>query len=151
MILGIDASYYPRACFLRIGRRLFNVRMIDNISGQHFWEAVVHAPSFPTMSRSLYTGGLTREYHLCLAVTSGITPTTPYGVRSGLSTTIDRFVPDFPASLTVYVWRIQRAMRAFLRRRRVARAVAVAMGWHERLGSVALLAGLPTELVPLFV
>jgi hypothetical protein len=85
---------------------------------------------------------------LHLGVTSGISPTTPYGVRSGLSSPIDRFVP---ASLTIYVWRIQRAMRAFLRRRSVARAVAVAMAWHARLGSVALLAVLPTEMVPLFV
>ena len=143
MILGTDASYYPRACFLRIDRRLFSVRIVDSIVGQHFWEAVVHAPSLPTTSRIVY--GTSREYHLHLGVTSGITPTTPYGVRTGLSTPIDRFVP---VSLTVYVWRIQRAVRAFLWRRR---AVAVAMAWHERLGTVALLAVLPTEMVPLFV
>ena len=50
----------------------------------------------------------------------------------------------FPA---MFVWRIQRVMREFLRRKLEKRALAVAMCWHARLGSGSLMACLDTDVM----
>ena len=51
------------------------------------------------------------------------------------------------ANYTVHLWRLQRAVRAFLRRRMEQRALAVAMGVHARLGRSSAMADLPADVL----
>lgn len=129
-----DASYYPRACLFRVGRRLFDVRMFDQGLGKHFWETVVHHPR----TRTLYPDRLYHQQILCVKLH------TP--VRAGAAVPMQqRSLAG--VSLAVHVWRIQRAMRAHLQRRWESRALALAMAGHHRLGRDSLLAAYPTELL----
>ena len=54
----------------------------------------------------------------------------------------------FPA---VRVWRVQRAIRCFLRWRYEQRALAMAMGLHARLGQGCVFACLPSDVLALCV
>ena len=131
-----DASYYPRACLFRMGRRLFHVRMFDKGLGRHFWEMVVHnSPGL--CSRTLYPDRLYHVQSLCFKLNAP--------VRGGAAVPMQWNIAG--VSLVVHMWRIQRAVRAHLRRRWEKRALAVAMAAHHRLGQDSLLAAYPTELL----
>lgn len=55
------------------------------------------------------------------------------------------------AMLMPHIWRMQRAVRAHLRRKCAARALAVGMCWHGRLGERSPFASLPPELLSAIV
>lgn len=144
MIEGVDATYYPSAGFLRIGRQLYNTRTLQALGeGHHFWEAVVKCQPILHAARSVYMCRHYRLYYLTLSVMFSFGSLAANGLRTGSSTPMTSW-DHRRIRLTVWVWRIQRAMRAFLRRKWEARALAVAMGWHARLGGT--LAVLPVEL-----
>ena len=49
--------------------------------------------------------------------------------------------------LAIHVWRVQRAIRCYLRKRFEQRALAMVMGLHTRLGQECAFACLPADLV----
>jgi hypothetical protein len=123
-------SLYPKAGCLRVGRRLISIREVA--FGTHLWAAIVfnrvNAP------RAIYT--CPREGRRCIFLrVAGM---------GGLSVPIISTAHDSPIAA---VRQIQRAARAFLRRRFEARALALAMALHPRLGARSgFIADVPVDL-----
>lgn len=116
-----------------------DVRRFDATEGRHFWDAVVN-PLACGADRRLFQWKNDGIYYLAMSATE-------FGMRSGSHTPLMNHCKH-GAALTVHVWRIQRAVRAFLQRDwRRRRVVAVAMGWHSRLGKGSVIAGIPDELL----
>ena len=137
-----DASYYPRAGCFRLGGRMFTARGYDAMFGRHLLETIVHAPrGFST--RGIFTDVANHEMFLSIKV----------GTANGVGSRVGMFIPIYStrkngtANFAVHIWRIQRAIRNHLRRKYEARALAVCMGWHERLGKHSCFADVPAELM----
>jgi hypothetical protein len=139
------ATYYPCLGMFREGRRL-----IPNVGcwwiGQHAWHTIVHLPeSNGLTSRVFEKNGITKTYEMKVKfhrVIDGQVESWIYWMKMNPIMKNGRFIMG-------YLWRIQRAVRRFLQRRRWARQarVAVGMALNPRLGSKSLLHGLPAELV----
>ncbi len=120
---GKDASFYPVMGCFRLGNALFNTQSISDQLGRHLWKAIVSPPA-GIQGRRVYLWRGESLYYLCISISAG----NRLGVFTSVHSTVWCVAP------LVLVWRIQRAMRAFLRRRRESRALAVCMGQHRRLG-----------------
>ena len=130
MIHHNNSSYYPKAGFFRDGRTLFDVRV--------YAFTLVHLP--PGFSLSKYTYATEKMYYLTLRFE---------GQGSGRSGAMLMASPTFRGvSPVVHIWRIQKAVREYLRRKNFEqRALAVMMGVHIRLGISCPFAALPVDVV----
>ena len=134
MIHGTDASLYPKAGCFRVGKILYSAREFYNAFGRHMWEMFIHNPA-GVSQRRVYRLGRLGLYSVKLLVRSGT-------VIAFFSTpTVNGLLPS------VHIRRIQLAIRAFLRWKFEQRALAMAMGLHERLGDRTCIGGLPAEIV----
>jgi hypothetical protein len=142
-----DTSYYPKAGFFRWGRRIFNVSRWDKILGRHFWETVIH-PVEGVCERAVFVDRAYRTVCLSVRINTPVTAEDPFGGHVGIMLPILEPSHDGTAAvLMVHIWRLQRTVLAHLRRKYVARVLAVGMGWHGRLGEHSPFAALPPELL----
>ena len=136
MIHHNNSSYYPKAGFFRDGRTLYDVRVY--VLGWHFWHTLVHLP--PGFSLSKYTYATEKMYYLTLRFEG------QGNARSGVMLMANPTLRG--VSPVVHIWRIQKAVREYLRRKKFEqRALAVMMGVHIRMGILCPFAGLPVDVV----
>ena len=128
---GEGTTYYPKAGCLRIQRKLYNIRSFCDCFGRHFWNMLVLNRGDGTQITTLPWA---RHHATYLAINMRFQDETG-GMLVPMLSTVGEIAP------IVHVWRIQRAARRYIRRRFEARALAVAMAAHPRLG-----AGLPCLL-----
>lgn len=122
--MGPDATFYPGMGCIRIGNGFHNMQALSDQLGRHLWEAIV-IPRGHDHERRMYLLHGHDAFYQCLSVS--------LGDSASLFTTVH---PTLRGLLPmVFVQRIQRAVRAWLRRRWESRALTVAMGVHPRLGS----------------
>ena len=124
MIMGADATLYPKAGCFRIGKVLYNARVLYHIMGKHIWELLLHNPVGVSKRRVFHDGRLNMYcVSIHLTVTGG-----------GLAYVFEPFI-DGNLMPSTCVRRIQRAMRHHLKRRRFEwRALAVMMATCPKLG-----------------
>lgn len=137
MILGSDATLYPKAGCFRVGRVLLNARSLYSSIGEHVWEMLIHNP--PGISqRMLFPDGGFNMICVCIKLEA-----TGGGIAFALEPYIDnRLMP-----LTC-VCRIQRAIRHYLERQKFEwRALAVMMAAHPRLGDQSCLQMIPEDVL----
>ena len=143
MEVSLNASYYPKAGCYRIGRIMYGVRNLTS-EKKSFWEilvqrGVVNRHTFNEAGReekcTVYIWSSNLQQHMLVLRQGRATSVT-------LDTTIDGVRP------MVHVWRIQRAIRNFLWRRR---GIALVMGLHDRLGARSQLMVLNSELLALIL
>ena len=138
MMHGINenraTTFYPKAGCFRLGRNLYSLMRPDfhGCMGKHFWEMFIENPGN--------------------ACRSGVFALRMFGSECSHSAymRLGRLYMSFPVQpcFALHIWRIQRAIREFLVRRRESRRLALAMGLHPRLGcQCALMALLPLDLV----
>jgi hypothetical protein len=137
MIHGAENTIYPKAGLFRTGRNLYDIRVLLKGVGVRFFEPFVSKPC----DRITGVGGRfwRDEYwiHTYIGVEAGEQSRTYFSVKRDLGT----------PPVVVHVWRIQRAIRDYLERRRRARRLAVLMDLHSRLGRECLLARVPVDVV----
>lgn len=149
MIHHGNASYYPKSGCFRMGRILFTARSIR--MGRHFWDLFIHLP--PGTERRITPCPLYTAYHITLTtLTAPVVTTETHPVRKGMAIMFEPHLPspNLPIRRVmpmIFVWRIQRAIRSFLRRKWEERALAVMMALHPRLGLNSHLAGVPGEVL----
>lgn len=135
MIHHGNASFYPKSGCFRVGRILFTARSIR--MGRHFWDLFIHLP--PGTERHISPHPLHTAYQIRLIAG-----------EDGMSIIFEPHLPSPTLSIRrvmpmIFVWRIQRAIRSFLRRR--WEALAMMMALHPRLGLHSPLAGVPGEVL----
>ncbi len=130
-----DSSYYPGISCFRIGRVLYPSVFIPGFAlGKHGWHAIIRGSAHALRRHVWYKGMGYLNIH--------------YRWRNNdqwVSFLVDPFLRGCVP--TVYIRRIQRAIRAFLRVKWETRALCVAMGTHARLGSGSMLGGLDSDLL----
>lgn len=131
-----DSAFYPKAGLFRKGRILYKVRMSLHMGG-HFWHWLVHRP-LGIVSVTVLPNRTYQNYTFVIM----LAPHT-HSYRSILMNADTRICG---VSMIVLVWRIQRAMRQFLRRRLEGKFLAVAMVSHARLGAGSLWADTPGDV-----
>ena len=130
-------SFYPKAGMFRHGRMFCSAR--HRRYDDSFWrEFVVLSPKITTQ----YMAYLDGEVYRLLKIVH-----VP-GLKAFISIT-----PDIcTITPVVHVWRIQRAIRRFLKRRFEQRALALCMCYHARLGSGAgTMTCLPPDILAMCV
>ena len=112
-----DVSFYPKAGMFRLGRSLCNAR--NNQYDDRFWRELATSSPLLAFRRGRYI-----HYRLLKIVHAP-------GLEASviITPTIGAITP------VVHVWRIQRAVRRFLKLRLEQKAFAVTMCYHKRLGS----------------
>jgi hypothetical protein len=139
---GAVATYYPRAGCLRIQRKLYNIRSFCDCFGKHFWEMLVSHRGNGTIFR-VVPWPKHGVIYLSISVWA---QNERAGMMVPMLATVGEIAP------IVSVWRIQRAARCYIRRRFEARALAVAMATHSRLGrDSGLLAAFPCDVLSLLI
>lgn len=138
MIHGAENTIYPKAGLFRTGRCLYDIRVLLKGVGMRYFEPFVANPCdriVGVMNRVL------REecwiYTYIGREAGDEQHRTYFCVKRDLQT----------PPVVVHVWRIQRAIRGYLERRRRPRRLAVLMGLHSRLGRECLLARVPVDVV----
>jgi len=133
MIHTGNTSYYPKAGMFRQGGRLYRVRHLG-LSDAMWYEMMARSPELLYIENR---GGdavwitLLRYY---------------YGPDWIGYVQLQNIYP------AIHVWRVQRAVRLFLRKQYEQRALALAMGQHARLGGeLCAYACLPADLLALCV
>ena len=134
-----DASQYPQCGFFRKGRRLFCVQKTPAwVRGRHFWATLLRSdvdnfgPCFHVIMPNVYLLFMTYR------------PPAPEPSH-GWSFPVTAFLNG--GTPIVHVWRIQRAVRQWLRRKWEERALAVMMVSHARLGALSGLALVPSDVI----
>jgi hypothetical protein len=140
MIHGTDATLYPKAGCFRVGRSLYNTRLFYNSFGRHFWDLFIGNPA-GICRRTVYLYSKHSIYYAALAIVQDGGVNRRVAVCFPIDPTIGGVMP------VVSVWRIQRAVRGFLRHKFNQRALAVMMGLHSRLGCQCSLSCLPADVV----
>jgi hypothetical protein len=132
-----DASHYPRSGFFRKGRRLFCVQKTPALVGRHFWATLLRSDvdNFGTVS----------NMYLLFMRYRPPAPEPSHGWAFPITAFLNGATP------IVHVWRIQRAVRQWLRRKWEERALAVMMMSHVRLGALSGLALVPSDVIRLNV
>jgi hypothetical protein len=106
--------------------------------GRHFWPFLVDSHSRPG---AMYISG-DPVLHAFFIVLRGLDQRNLFnGVQFYSCSTVSGLTP------MTHVWRIQRAMRGWLRRRWEKRALAIMMAWHVRLGGASALVTLPCDVM----
>ena len=124
MIMGADATLYPKAGCFRMGKVLFNARVLYHSMGKHLWALLLHNPVGVSIRRVFHDGQL-NMYCVSIHLTA---------TRGGLAFLFEPFIGGTLMPSTC-VRRIQRAMRRYLKRRRFEwRALAVMMATCPKLG-----------------
>ena len=127
MILGTDATLYPKAGCLRVGRALYNIRGIYNSAGKHLWELLIHNP-VGISKRTIFIDHSFTMYSMIIRLDA---------TGTGMAFVFEPFIRGKWMPLTC-VGIIQRPMRRFLllrkRQQLEHRALAVMMATHPRLG-----------------
>ena len=125
-----DVSFYPKAGMFRLGRSLCSARN-NNKFDDRFWRKLATSSPFLAFRHGRYIQyRLLKTVHaLGLEASVIITPTI------GVVTPV------------VHVWRIQRAVRRFLKLRLEQKAFALTMCYHGRLGSKCAIACLPPDVL----
>jgi hypothetical protein len=113
----------------------------DAMFGRHLLESIVHAPQYFS-TRVIFTDAANHEMFLSIKAATA----NGFGSRVGMFIPIYSTRRNDTANFAVHIWRIQRAVRNHLRRKYEARALAVCMGWHERLGKHSCFADIQEEL-----
>ena len=134
-----DASLYTQCGFFRKGRRLFCVQKTSALVGRHFWATLLRSDvdNFGADSEC-------KMFFLFMRYR----PPAPEPSRCWAFP-----IPAFLHGVTpiVHVWRMQRAVRRWLRRKWEERALAVMMVSHVRLGALSGLALVPSDVIRLNV
>ena len=138
LIASEDSAFYPKAGMYRMGRYMFKVRMQMHM-GEHFWHWLVHKP--PGV-RSVVAFPHTEYHNYTIAMILDPFPCSTSGTFRTVMMNVDTLILGI--SIPVLVWRIQRAIRRFLRERLDAKLLALAMASHARLGVGS--PWLPTDL-----
>ena len=143
MIHGDGVSYYPKSGMIRLGRMLFEFRRYK-VSDRYWREFIEMSPTITCVcgrQDSLPFMGHDVFWKTCkISYISGTTGTLH--VRPSSRTAI-------PVTL---IWRAQRAVKRFLKRRFEQRALALCMSHHTRLGSGACtMACLPPDILAMCV
>ena len=134
VMLGKDASFYPKSGLFRVEGVLLNARKLEKSVGKHLWHLIVYNPI--NVSKRLVQLWPARSlYRLSLRTTTGT------GITALLSPTVNG-VFTF-----IHIRRIQRAIRRYLQRNFETRAIPVAMALHPRLGAASCLSAVPVDLV----
>lgn len=125
-----DASFYPKSALFRQGRSLYNWRHLG--VSESFWNKTLDkCKNDVRIQINIYIDDINRDWFLSIL---------KFSFANGLEGRFylgPRFNVVFPM---FFIWKIQRAMRRFLRKRFEERAVAVMMCLHSRLGQVSELA-----------
>ena len=139
IIYGTHATYYPKMGMLRVGERLFGIgdSSCDQI-GRHVMLSIVNAAGSPSLTLFI-------NEPLQIIVLSLLYFTPSHGVigqpvgRPILSRFMRqvRFLHRDGMSFVTHMRRIQRCVKRLLVRRWEARALAVMMSSHARLGTRA--------------
>ncbi len=135
MIHSADASFYPKAGLFRVGKTLYNARSAVNFFGRHAWEAIIGNSAAIGKRRVFHLSG-THVYALNLRLVCG----------TGMTVFFEPAI-NGKSLPSVYVRRIQRAVRCFLWRGFESHRLALMMGLHTRLGVASCLADVPSELL----
>ena len=126
-----DATFYAKAGCFRIGRSLYSARSYGYTS-RHFWQSFIHLPSGHRRRISVMPRGFVLYFDISISELSVLKHVErPF---------INGVLP------MIHVWRVQRAIKRFLREK-LARRVAFMMSAHPRLGSSSTLACIPPELL----
>lgn len=144
-----NVTYYPHAGWLRVGRRLFRLKYIGR-HGQHFWDWLVRLPAVTGVVK-------TRKLPNACFISCNTTQIQDFneltlwgGVDfltfSGCPWLSISNLGDNLRSPIVLIWRIQRAIRRFLKRRFEERALAWMMGSHARLCGTAGMTDIPEDI-----
>ena len=132
-----DMSVYPRSGLLRHGSRLYSWRHLALSTG--FWRDFIEmCPELVLHKRRIDVDPVDRDYFWTIF---RIDPVPGLARMVHVSPTWKGVFP------VVYVWRIQRAVKGFLRRRHEERALALAMCWHARLGAGSIMACLGEDIL----
>ena len=137
MIHGPENTIYPKAGLLRTGRSLYNVRALLKGEGMRYLELFVSKTCDRIVSVMDRVLGDECWIYTLIGREVGEQNRAYFCVRRNLKT----------PPVIVHVWRIQRAIRCYLERRRRGRLLAVMMGLHSRLGRECALALLPADVV----
>ena len=135
----LDATYYPCLKMMLVEGRLFNVAC-PHVEGMCVWDQFLCQPSeaqtgvyFPTVHDYSYLIIATNVHGRGLVV---------YCMTAWWS-----MVGGFRCQLSVFLRRIQRAVKGFISARRQAKRLALAMALHPRLGSHSILQCLPADML----
>ena len=143
MELASNASYYPKAGCYRIGRILYDVRNIS-YEKKTFWEILVQRG---VVNRHTYVEA-GRNENCTVYIWSSAAQQHMLILRQGRATSLTLDTMMGGVRPMVHVWRIQRAIRMFLWRKR---CIALAMGLHVRLGTHSQMMELDSDLMALIL
>ena len=134
MVHNAHVSYYPRAGFFRVGRRMYSARNMT-FMGRHFWPFLVDSHSRPG-AVVILRDSVCNAFFVALRGPD----------QRNQFNAVQFYICPTVAGLTpiTHVWRIQRAVRGWLRERR---ALATMMAWHVRLGEASALVTLPCDVM----
>ena len=135
-----DASYYPKAGFFRIGRKLYNGRRVG--AGRHFWEGFISNHAWVIKAFVRFCG----EHQFCLYAAI-----QNREVVMDVIMTVNAMINRLPP--VMHVWRIQRQMRRFLQCKAEIeqRRLTALMALHPRLGCQSRVACLPEDVLLLIL
>ena len=133
VVHGPEATLYPKAGLFRLRNTLFDVRRMFRGEGKHYWEMFLAKPC--SCWERAYA--LERLIYTCIGVDVDARRKTYFLLQRAHGT----------VRLIVQVWRIQRAVRDYLERKRQSRRLAFVMGLHCRLGRESPVACLPVDVV----
>ncbi len=144
-----ELAYYPQAGWLRVGRRLFRLRWIGR-HGQHFWDCLVRLLAVVGVVK---TRGSCNTCYISCVIPRELDP-NEREIWAGVDFLSFSGWPWLGTdhggmflSPIVLIWRIQRAVRQFLKRNFEKRALAWMMGSHARLScGTAGTADIPADI-----
>ena len=140
LIKSDNSAFYPKAGLFHVGRFLFKVRMCLHM-GAHYWHWLVHKPP-GVRSVVLLPNRLYQNYTIVMILDPDLHSIS--GTFRSLMMNADTRIGG--VSTSVLVWRIQRAIRQFLRRKMERKLLTLAMVSHARLGIGSPWINLPTDL-----
>lgn len=137
MIHGPENTIYPKAGLFRTGCCLYDIRVLLKGVGIGYIEPFVANPCARIVGVTNRVLGDECWIYTLIGREVGEQNRAYFCVRRNLKT----------PPVIVHVWRIQRAIRCYLERRRRGRLLAVMMGLHSRLGRECVLALLPADVL----
>ena len=112
---------------------MFDIRVLLKGVGIHYMEEFLSKPCPRLVGLMEDKGGM----YIYIGVEEGEHSRTYFCVKRDFKT----------PPVIVHVWRIQRALRGYLKRRQRAKQLAVLMGLHSRLGGQSLIACMPVDVL----
>lgn len=146
IVFGRDATYYPASGLLRVETQLFH--MTSTRPGRHAVHLLVKAAgssSFSLHAPGVYNRVFMRFRYSVTQSRGGMFVEIPYRLTFGVEYLHER------ASLLVHLRRLQRLAKRYVHRKWQARALAVMMASHARLGAGSVLEGLHADVLALIL